>query len=263
MPRTVPSQVVSYLTQIFNRRAPLAAAVVLQKIGAVAGFLELYDQLPAELIRLSADDYAILISEIGTIRFRIDQYRRGAAWGHLEPVGPALDKVWEIIEKLQDEVPSTAHDLSFIADPELREMIGLDVAAISTDRQSGEWKGATILAGSCCEALLLFALQTRDKNASGTVAAAVSATSWPGKAPEPSDLTDRSWTLFAYAEVARNLDLILPNTKNATDSARGYRNLIHPAKVVRETTRFHRGTAFVAAGAVESIIDDLRKNLAS
>ena len=158
MPRTVPSQVVSYLTQIFNRRAPLAAAVVLQKIGAVAGFLELYDQLPAELIRLSADDYAILISEIGTIRFRIDQYRRGAAWGHLEPVGPALDKVWEIIEKLQDEVPSTAHDLSFIADPELREMIGLDVAAISTDRQSGEWKGATILAGSCCEALLLFAL---------------------------------------------------------------------------------------------------------
>jgi hypothetical protein len=105
MPRTVPSQIVSYLTQIFDRRAPLAANAVPQKIGAVSGFLELYDQLPAELIRLSADDYANLISSIGAIRFAIDQYRRGAAWGHLEPVGRALNKAWEIIEQLRDEAP--------------------------------------------------------------------------------------------------------------------------------------------------------------
>jgi hypothetical protein len=43
-----------------------------------------------------------------------------------------------------------------------REMIGLDTSAVSADLQSGEWKGATVLAGSCCEALLLYGLQTRD-----------------------------------------------------------------------------------------------------
>jgi hypothetical protein len=140
-------------------------------------------------------------------------------------------------------------------------MIGVDIAAISTGLQSGEWKGAAILAGSCCEALLLYALQTKEANASGAVAQAVTAISWSSKSPDPSELTGRSWDLFSYAEVARQLNLILPTTKNATDSARDYRNLIHPAKVTRERTTFHRGTAFVAAGAVESIIDDLRKTL--
>jgi hypothetical protein len=261
MPRVFPTQIVGYLSTVFGKRQPLAFATVRDQIGALVGFLELYDQLPSELIRLAPGDYASLTAAIGTIRFAIDHYGQPNIRDSVTPIVPALEKAWEMIEKLRDEVPSTAHDLSFIADLELREMIGLDVAAISTDLQSGEWKGATILAGSCCEALLLYALQTKEKKASGTVFAAVTAISWPSKAPDPSDLTDRSWDLFSYAEVARQLNLILPNTKNAIDSARDYRNLIHPAKAVREKTRFHRGTAFVAAGAVESVIDDLRKTL--
>jgi hypothetical protein len=44
-------------------------------------------------------------------------------------------------------VPTTVHDLSFITDFDLRDVIGPYIAAISTGLQSGEWKGATILTG--------------------------------------------------------------------------------------------------------------------
>ena len=40
---------------------------------------------------------------------------------------------WRLIEKLKDEAPSLSHDLSFVADPTLQEMISIDIAAVSTD----------------------------------------------------------------------------------------------------------------------------------
>jgi hypothetical protein len=140
-------------------------------------------------------------------------------------------------------------------------MIGLDVSAIATDLQSGEWKGATILAGSCCEALLLFGLQSRDAKVPGTLAAAVGAIRWAGKPPKPSDPTDRSWDLSSYTEVAHHLRLISNGTRSELGPARDYRNLIHPAKTVRENVRCDRGTAYVGVGALEHVISDLKMNL--
>ena len=87
-------------------------------------------------------------------------------------------------------------------------MIGLDLSAVATDLQSGERKGATIIAGSCCEALLLYGLQTREAKKRGAIAGAVGAISWPSKPPKASDLTDRSWDLFSYTEVAHKVGLI-------------------------------------------------------
>jgi hypothetical protein len=167
-----------------------------------------------------------------------------------------------MLEKLEDEAPSAAHDLSFITDPVLREMIALDVAAVGTALQSGEWKGATILSGSCCEAMLLYGIQTCDSKISGTMRSTVHAISWPGsKLPSPSDPTDRSWDFFAYTEVAHYLELIADTTKGELGPARDYRNLIHPAKSIREKVRCDRGTAFVGARALEDVIADLRRNL--
>jgi hypothetical protein len=140
-------------------------------------------------------------------------------------------------------------------------MIGLDISAVSTDLQSGEWKGATILAGSCCEALLLFGLQTHETKAPGSVAKAVTAI-WPsGNAPNTADLAHRSWELFSYTEAAHCLGLIADTTKAELGPTRNYRNLIHPAKTIREKVRCDQGTAFVAAGALEHVISDLRTNL--
>jgi hypothetical protein len=258
VPRTYPSKIVGYLTSIFHKRESLDQSTVQQYIGGVAGFLELYDQLPHELIRLPADDYAALVAAIGTVRYCADQFRLGKNSDCLIPVGRALARAWEMIEKLEDEVPSTTHDLSFISDPVLQEMIGLDIAAVSTALQSGEWKGATLLSGSCCEALLLYGLQTRPP---GAVAAAVNAITWRSKAPDPADLTDRSWDLFSYTEVAHHLNLLSDTTKCELGPARDYRNLIHPAKSIREKVRCDQGTAYVGAGTLEHVISDLKKYL--
>jgi hypothetical protein len=258
VPRAFPTQIAGYLSKTFGKPAPFDYAIIQSHIGAVAGFLDLYDQLPAELIRLSAEDYATLITSIATVRYGTDQFRLGNSPDCLRPVGPALGKAWELITHLKDETPSIAHDLSFIKDPASREMIGLDIAAISTNLQSGEWKGATLLSGSCCEALLLYGLQTRPP---GAVPAAVEAITWRTKAPDAADLTDRSWDLFSYTEVAHHLKLISDTTKSELGPARDYRNLIHPAKSIREKVSCDRGTAFVGAGALEHVISDLKKYL--
>jgi hypothetical protein len=205
MARAYPTRIIEYLVKNFNAPSQFPLGAIQTHIGKVAGFLNLYDQLPHELIRLSPGDYADLVAAIETVRYGTDRYRVANNPDCLLPVGPALYVAWTLIEKLKDEVPSTAHDLSFITDPVLQEMIGLDIFAVSTDLQSGEWKGTTILAGSCCEALLLYGLQTRDARAPGSVAKAVAAI-WPGgNAPNATDLAHRSWDLFSYTEAAHNL----------------------------------------------------------
>lgn len=260
MPRAFPSQIVRYLTEVYGKGQVLDQSSISATIGAVVGFLKLYDEVPDELIQLSVPDYAALVAAVGTIRFGIDQFRFRGTTDCLRPVGKALTRAWGLIEKLRDEVPSTTHDLSFIKDAALQEMIGLDIAAISTDLQSGEWKGATILAGSCCEALLLYGLQSVEAKAPGKIAKALKAVAG-SKKPSSSDLTDKSWDVSSYTEVAHHLGLISDNTKSEIDPARDYRNLIHPAKSIREKVKCDRGTAFVGAGAVDHVISDLKKNL--
>jgi hypothetical protein len=261
MPRAFPSQITEYLVATFKTRENLSHATVHSYIGAVAGFLELYNQLPDELVRLSPDDYAVLVRAIGTIRMGTDQFRQTNNPESLRPVGGALGNAWQLIANLKDEAPSTTHDLSFITDAVFQEMIGLDISAVATDLQSGEWKGATIIAGSCCEALLLYGLQTKERQKGGTTAAAILSITWLSKQPNALDLTDRSWDLFSYTEVADQMRLISGSTKDELKLARNYRNLIHPAKAIREQVRCDRGTAYIAAGALEHLVSDLRKNL--
>jgi hypothetical protein len=261
MPRSFPTQITGYLTKRFTRRDDFHHSIIHSHIGAVAGFLELYDQLPSALIRLSANDFADLVASIATVRYSVDQFRNGNSPDCLVPVGRALNTAWGLLQTLKDEVPSVSHDLSFIGDPVLQEMIGLDIAAVSADLQSGEWKGATVISGSCCEALLLFALQALEAKSSGAVANAVATVTWLGRTPNPADLTDHSWNLFSYTEVAHELKLISDTTKDELKPTRDYRNLIHPAKAIREKIKCDRGTAFVGAGALEHVVSDLKRNL--
>jgi len=57
------------------------------------------------------------------------------------------------------------------------------------------------------------------------------------------------------------MSLIADTTKNELDTARDYRNLIHPAKAIRQNVTCDRGTAYVSTGALEHVIRDLGKNL--
>jgi hypothetical protein len=172
-----------------------------------------------------------------------------------------LLRVRPLIARLPDHLPAQGYDLNFITDSVLREMIGLDVSAVESALNNGEWKAATIIAGSCCETLLLYGLQHRERTAPGSVAAACAAIQWAGAAPAAGDLLDRSWNLFTYAKVAHHLGLISNTTESEIEPSREYRNLIHPAKLMRLKMPFDRGTAYVGAGALEHVLSDLRRNL--
>jgi len=261
MPRTVPSQIVAYLRQVFPNRADLNVAVLEQQSGGLVGLLELLDALPAELIRVNAKDYAEFVSNVATIRLRVDQFRTTRSTDALRFISPALPRVWDILEKMPDAPTANPSELQFIADATLRDLIAQDLTAINTNLQSGEWKGATVLAGSCAEALLLYGLQEFERRKPGSISAALGAITWKGKAPNATDLTDRSWDLFSYTEVAYNLSLLASNTRTELHTVRDYRNLIHPAKSIRQNARCDRGTALVGAGAVEHVVNDIRARL--
>jgi hypothetical protein len=56
--------------------------------------------------------------------------------------------------------PSTT-DPAFISDADLRADLLQDLGEVNRSLHNGEWKGATVLAGSIVEALLLWALPTK------------------------------------------------------------------------------------------------------
>jgi hypothetical protein len=160
MPRAVPSQIVHYLSANLEQRA-YTTADLNAKVGVIAGF-----------------HYAALVAGIATIELAMDRYRSGKAYDELAPIGGALPAVWNLIKKLPDSAPTTRYDLPFITDAALREMIRTDIRAIGLDLQSGEWKGATVLAGSCNEALLLYGIQELERRGSGAISSAVNALPW-------------------------------------------------------------------------------------
>jgi hypothetical protein len=94
MPRAVPTQIVGYLSQRFAKPDDFHYSIIQSHISAIAGFLELFDQLPAELIRLPPDEFAELIASVATVRFGTDQYRLGNSPDCLVPVGAALGRAW-------------------------------------------------------------------------------------------------------------------------------------------------------------------------
>lgn len=261
MPRTVPSQIDHYCSKHFQPENSSNVAQLQSKVGAIAGFLDLYYDIPHELINLPADDYATLVANVAAIELAMDRYRGGKLYDELEPIVRALPVAWNLIKKLPDRFPAPSSELAFITDAVLQQSIGLDINSVAIDLQSGEWKGATVLAASCCEALLLFGLQERIRKSPTAVATAVSALRWKGKPPNAADPTDGSWNLYCYTEVAYQMGLISKNTKSELDPARDYRNLIHPAKAVRQKATCDRGTAYVAAGAMDHVVSDLKKNI--
>jgi hypothetical protein len=218
--------------------------------------------MPDELNILQGAERSRFLASIGTIEAALAEYQNGRSPDAFRPVPHAIFHVRELLDKLPDAVPSAAHDLAFIADPAQREMIAVDLFYIRTAIGAGEWKGATIIAGSCAEAILLYGLESK-KAASTPAFTAAYVTAWPAgqSGPDQNDLIHRSWDLFCYSQMAKAIGLISDNTFEALKPARLYRNLIHPSRAIRVQQTFAPGTAYVAVGACELVLDDVRRNI--
>jgi hypothetical protein len=247
MPRVVPSQVVGLIDQLFpNARTAPKFPVYSGHAAGLSAIVSLADDIPEELITISGEDYADLVHALESLGHSVARWN---ARGGDDPPSYIKDRspvaiVREMLSRCPDASPSPAtNDLLFISDLALRGSIRLDLSTASSALHNGEWKAATVLAGSAVEALLLCAIQANPSQLSGLSVV-------PRGSPE-------SWVLNDLIDVAEQLGLVKANTAIQSRLAKNFRNLIHPGRAQRAQEVCDRGTALTAVAATELVVRDL------
>jgi hypothetical protein len=259
MPRVVPSQVVRFIKQ-----NDVTLAVSLNSAGApeLSAILELVGQIPDELLTLDNETYSSLVKAKAEIKDILETWTANRNGGHvlqqfnLNQPGNPIMCIRDALAKCPDESPAPGtSELSFIADADLRANLRNDIGAINRALANGEWKAATVLAGSAAEALLLCALRQRSPVDIKTAVAAARTSGSMTANPDPTDL-DR-WNLHECIEVAAELGIIKPSTAKQTRLAKDFRNFIHPGVAQRLREKCDRATALSAVAGMEHIVRDL------
>jgi hypothetical protein len=164
--RVVPSQVVSFIDEVFpTARSESRLKVHADKAPVLLGILDLVKNIPAELIQLSGSEYTDFIMGVSGLEHIV---RTWETRGHGTSPPDRIKGTHPVVllrramAMCPDEAPSaTTADLLFIDDLHYRENIRNDVSGAGKALHNGEWKAATVLAGSALEALLLWAIQSK------------------------------------------------------------------------------------------------------
>lgn len=266
MPRVVPSDVVATINRMFRaavERPDSSPEVNYSQTAQVLAVAQLVDSVPEELLILDPGRYAELIASVAYLRGLPGSFRaaRGTIALPLKIKGFELNSIALIHRALAacpDEAPAVGTvDLAFITDDRLRESIRLDLSAAHRDLSAGEWKGATVLAGSATEALLLWVLQAHEGQSAGTLATTAARLFGDGTLSRRPPPNPEDWMLHMYVEVAAALTLIAPDTATMVRLAKDFRNLIHPGRAARLGQKCDRPTALAALAAAEAVARDL------
>lgn len=260
MPRVVPSQVVATIDQLFPSTIGINH-IGRGNAGALSGLVRLVEMVPDELLVMDHLAFAGLTCSVAHIKEKLlswvnDRSSRSemdfvVGFGSQSPI----TLIRAALAQCPDEYPgTTTSKLIFIPDAELRGNLRNDVAAIDVALANGEWKAATVLAGSAIEALLLWDLTNRhSKELVAAVTALVGNKTFDKK---PSSSPDE-WSLHHYLEVAAYLKILKGDTLKEAQLAKSFRNLIHPGKAQRLGQKCDRGTALASVAALEHVVRDL------
>lgn len=269
-PRVLPSQVVVLIDSTFSaarlqQEDPTNQArewnLGLGHSTTLAALVDLVEETPRELLVLESKPYIELLMALETIRTAIGIWQaRGDAYQLKKIPGfSSLNPVTLIrwaLAACPDQAPSPATvELAFIPDQQLRDDLRLDIGAATKAFADGEWKTATVLAGSVVEALLLWKLSQRLQGvlqAKSQLVAARALSRDPGNDPE-------SWSLYPLIEIAAHLGVITTDTATQARLAKDFRDLIHPGRGIRLGRKCNRGTALSALAAVEHVVGDLAR----
>ncbi|UFZ03169.1 hypothetical protein LQG66_28600 [Bradyrhizobium ontarionense] len=246
MPRVVPSEIIALIDQHYSAFNARTLDITHATVAGLMAIARLVDELPTELLTISGADYSDLVSGVEAIKNSVGFWQRKGAGqiGVSEIRGRnVLSLIRDALAKCPDQSPSpVTADLAFISDADLRDSIRLDLSTATSALHNGEWKAATVLAGSAAEALLLWAIgPTPDL------------TNVPVKTKGPPD----EWALGVYIAVADSLGLIKRPTAQQITLAKDFRNLIHPGRAQRLGETCDKGAALTALAAVELIVRDL------
>lgn len=222
----------------------------------MGGLVASIEQIPGELISLEGEEFARFVAQIAGLKIAVQAWVAGEK--ELKLNRAEIRFVRRMLAKCPDQFPSpTTHELTFIADAALRESIRLDISATNQDLMQGEWKGATVLAGSAIEALLLWAVQEYAAQKPGAVMAAGQALVAAGTLMQPPRANPERWELHEFVETAAHLTLIKGDTPKLVRLAKDFRNLIHPGRAQRLGQKCDRSTALAAVAALEAVVRDL------
>lgn len=250
MARVVPTQIIDLIDKTQPICGDYSPLVNFNSVAGLTAIVHLIDNLPSELLTISGTDYSDLVCGVEAIRNSVTLWHhRGSAGIGIPNIRgrPSLQILRNALKKCPDQNPSPmTTELAFIEDVELRNSIRLDISTATNALHNGEWKAATVLAGSASEALLLWAIK------------GLSDLSTLKEKPKGSP---ERWDLADYITVATYFKLIKGSTENLTQIAKDFRNLIHPGRAQRLAQVCDRATALTALAAVESIARDLSKLL--
>jgi hypothetical protein len=228
--------------------------------------VEITDRVPEHLIIDSAalTDIICGVQAIRTVvREAETQDFRSQLSGLAATLEPTAPNQWNPVilirrafARCPDDAPAPhVERLPFISDDLLRRSLETDLDAIDRAHAGREWKAATVLGGSVVEAMLLWRIEQQQGAAvQGTVDALLRSktlTKNPGRDPE-------KWHLPDYIAVAKELNMIRPETANQCWLLKDFRNLIHPGRVLRTGQSCNKGTAHAAQAAIAFVIKDLR-----
>jgi hypothetical protein len=261
MPRVVPSQLRDFINSIRNYQS--GESVSMNQVGSatLSAVLELVEQIPDELLTMDKDVYGALIRAKAQIKDALATWIANRTAGHsLHPFSfhyslDPLAQIRDAFAKCPDESPApSTSELKFITDADLRTNLRNDVGAINRALANGEWKAATVLAGSAAEALLLWALRQRTP---AEITTAITAARASGDlTTNPHSNLDK-WNLHECIEVSVQLGIIKPNTAKQTRLAKDFRNFIHPGLAQRLGEKCDRATALSAVAGMEHVVRDL------
>jgi hypothetical protein len=261
MPRVVPSQVVQFIDQLPMEHP--TGTLLMNSIGpaALSCVLDLVELVPNELLTMDTTTYATFVHAKAQMKEVLATWRANQnANQHLQNFSFSkatnpLARIRDALAKCPDESPApSTSELNFITDTALRTNLRNDMGAINRALSNGEWKAATVLAGSAIEALLLWGLQSRHAaDIPAAVAALLANKTFTNKPPSSPE----EWTLYHYIEAAAYLRLINPDTATAARLAKEFRNLIHPGRAQRLAQNCDRGTALSCVAGLELVVRDL------
>ena len=164
----------------------------------------------------------------------------------------AVALLHKTLQQCPDQAPApTTTELVFILEPDLRAGLRIDISTAFQAEANGEWKAATVLAGSVIEALLLWAVKQAPR---GDLRKACSSAVAKGTLSSPPRGAPERWMLSEYIAVAEELTKIDAYTATQARLAQNFRNLIHPGRAQRLAKGCDRGTALGALAAVEMIV---------
>jgi hypothetical protein len=258
MIRVVPSHIISLIEQLFpDVSSPSMPPLASSQTEAVMALLALIDQLPHELLPSTTSEYSAFMIGLVTLRIALTRWASYPTNSvESTPGGYKMNPVQLLYKTLQqcpDAAPAPATvELLFITDPAFREELRIDISTAYQALANGEWKAATVLAGSVVEALLLWGLQ--QETAADLQQAITMAVSKGTLAQPPPGPLER-WDLQHYIAVAEQLQLINADTATQARLTKDFRNLIHPGRAQRLARKCTRSTTHAALAAVYMVVE--------